>query len=86
MNDTLTTTKIIVADGSSIPYALKPSDRADCCSVEAVFRVRISDDLPTLLFCGHHFTKHEFSLKEIAQEILDESSKLITNRLVGSSN
>lgn len=86
----MTTTKlkpeVIVADGVRIPYTLKARDRSDCCSVEPLFRVKIQSDLPELLFCGHHFTKNESKLNDIAVSIVDESAKIVTNRLIGSEN
>ena len=78
--------EVTVADGVSIPYTLKARDRADCCSVEPLFRVKIRSDLPELLFCGHHFTKNEPELSNIAVSIVDESAKIVTNRLIGSEN
>ena len=75
----------IIADGKTTPYELLSKDRSDCCGVEALVSVKISDGLPRLLFCGHHFREHESSLPENA-EIRDESSKLVFNRLTGPSN
>lgn len=67
---------ITVADGKEIPFTLLPKDRADCCGVEAMYRVKISDDLPELLFCGHHFSKHKDNLP-FSSAIVDESAKLL---------
>jgi hypothetical protein len=39
-----------------------------------------------LLFCGHHYNKHEEKLKTYAFEIIDERSKLVQNKAVGSEN
>lgn len=86
MTTTKLTPEVIVADGVSIPYTLKARDRSDCCSVEPLFRVKIRGDLPELLFCGHHFTKNEPELSNIAVSIVDESDKIVTNRLIGSEN
>ena len=86
MTTTKPTIEVIVADGSSIPYTLKARDRSDCCSVEPLFRVKVRDDLPELLFCGHHFKKNKSELKNVAVYIRDESAKIVTNRLIGSEN
>ena len=49
---------------------LTSSDRCDRCKAQAfVFVKGIQGDL---IFCGHHFTKHEEALYNWAYDILDE--------------
>lgn len=49
---------------------LNVQDRCDRCNAQAfVFAQGINGDL---LFCGHHFTKHEEALYNWAYEIIDE--------------
>lgn len=49
---------------------LNLQDRCDRCGAQAfVFAQGINGDL---LFCGHHFTKHEEALYNWAYEIIDE--------------
>lgn len=72
---TTLTPEIVVSDGSTTHYSLSPRDRSDCCWTEPLYRVTIKNDLPDLMFCGHHFRKHEEALN-IAVKIVDESSKI----------
>lgn len=45
-------------------------DRCDRCQAQAFVFVKGMDG--ELLFCGHHFTKHEEALYNWAYEIIDE--------------
>lgn len=61
-------------------------DRCDTCSAAAVFEVQNKNDLP-LLFCRHHYIKNESQLTLQGFRVtVDESPKLLPNRLVGSEN
>lgn len=63
------------ADGKSVPYTLKRSQRADCCSSSrALFKV--SFEYGDLYFCHHHYNKHKDRLMMESISILDESSAL----------
>jgi hypothetical protein len=65
-------------------YVLGPQDRCDSCSAEAL--VWVNGVAGELLFCGHHYAKHEEKLKDYAFEVIDERNKLIQNKLIGSEN
>jgi len=53
---------------------LNATDRCDACGSQAYIWVNgVSGDL---LFCRHHFLKHEDKLREYAFEIIDETHKL----------
>jgi len=65
-------------------FVLGPSNRCDSCSAEAL--VWVNGVNGELLFCGHHFNKHEEKIKNYAFEIIDERSKLVQNRSIGSEN
>jgi hypothetical protein len=65
-------------------YVLNPINRCDVCSAEAL--VLVKGVTGELLFCGHHYAKHEEALKDFAYEITDERDKLIQNKLIGSEN
>ena len=65
-------------------YVLGPKDRCDSCSAEAL--VWVNGVAGELLFCGHHYAKHEEKLKDYAFEVIDERDKLIQNKAVGSEN
>jgi len=65
-------------------YVLGPQDRCDSCSAEAL--VWVNGVAGELLFCGHHYNKHEEKLKDYAFEVVDERNKLVQNKLIGSEN
>lgn len=53
---------------------LNASDRCDACGSQAFIWVNgVNGDL---LFCRHHFMKHEEKLREYAFEIIDETWKI----------
>ena len=55
---------------------LTAHDRCDKCGAQAYVWVNgVNGDL---VFCGHHFTKHEDKLRAYAFEIVDERYKLAT--------
>jgi hypothetical protein len=51
-------------------YALKRSDRCDVCGAQAL--VEASFITGRLLFCGHHFARHEEGLRQQAFDINDQ--------------
>lgn len=53
---------------------LKVTDRCDRCKSQAF--VWINGVAGDLLFCRHHFLKHEQAIKNYAFEILDETWKI----------
>ena len=65
-------------------YVLGPQDRCDSCSAEAL--VWVNGVAGELLFCGHHYAKHEEKLKDYVFEVIDERDKLMQNKLIGSEN
>lgn len=65
-------------------YVLGPQDRCDSCSAEAL--VWVNGVAGELLFCGHHYAKHEEKLKDYAFEVIDERDKLMQNKLIGFEN
>lgn len=53
---------------------LKVADRCDRCGARAFVLVKgISGEL---MFCGHHFAKHEKALVQYAYEIIDERDNI----------
>lgn len=54
---------------------LTATDRCDRCGAQAYVRVVLNSG-GELLFCAHHMRKHGESLREIAVEIQDETSRL----------
>jgi hypothetical protein len=53
---------------------LNASDRCDRCNSQAFYWVNgVSGDL---LFCRHHFLKHEDSIRAYAFEVVDETWKI----------
>ena len=65
-------------------YILGPIDRCDSCSAEALVLVKGVNG--ELMFCNHHYNKNAKALEIFAYEIINESSKLIQNKLMGSEN
>ena len=65
-------------------YILGPKDRCDQCSAEAL--VLVKGVLGELMFCAHHYNQNESALATFAYETIDERSKLIQNKLIGSEN
>lgn len=53
---------------------LLATDKCDRCLAQAYVRVFINSG--ELLFCGHHYAKHEASLKPIAIKISDQRYRL----------
>ena len=65
-------------------YILKAIDRCDKCNAEAL--VLVKGVTGELMFCGHHYNKHEKALQKFSYEIIDERDKLVQNKLIGSEN
>jgi hypothetical protein len=80
----MTTEEVEVKEENKKSYLLGPQDRCDSCQAEAL--VWVNGVVGDLLFCGHHFYKHEDKLREYAFEIVDEREKLVQNKLIGSAN
>ena len=57
------------------PTTLTASDRCDRCGAQAFIRARLSSD-QDLLFCAHHGREHLDKLREIADEVIDETDRL----------
>lgn len=55
---------------------LTNADRCDQCQAQALVWVKMPNSENGLLYCAHHFNKHEDKLREIAVEIADERYKL----------
>jgi len=56
--------------------ALSATDRCDRCSAQAFVRVVLPGGTD-LLFCAHHWTRHEAVLRPQAVEIVDETHRLV---------
>ena len=55
--------------------ALSATDRCDRCQAQAYVRVVLPGG-SDLLFCGHHWSRHEDALRPQAEHILDETHRL----------
>ena len=55
--------------------ALSATDRCDRCNAQAYVRVVLPGGTD-LLFCGHHWSRHEDVLRPQAVEIVDETHRL----------
>lgn len=55
-------------------YVLNAKDRCDACNAQALVWVNmLAGDL---LFCSHHYNKHESALAPLAIEVVDEREKI----------
>jgi hypothetical protein len=61
---------------------LNLQDRCDSCNVQAFVLVKLLTG--ELMFCGHHYNKHQDKLNSQAYEIVDERSYI--NEKSESSN
>ncbi len=55
--------------------SLTAQDRCDRCQAQAYVRVVLTGG-SDLLFCGHHWSRHEDALRPQAQEVVDETHRL----------
>jgi len=55
--------------------ALSATDRCDRCNAQAYVRVILPGG-SDLLFCGHHWNRHESALRPQAIEVVDETHRL----------
>lgn len=56
--------------------SLSVTDRCDRCNAQAYVRVVLTNG-SDLLFCGHHWTRHEDALRPQASLVIDELHKLV---------
>jgi len=56
--------------------SLSATDRCDRCNAQAYVRVVLTNG-SDLLFCGHHWTRHEDALRPQASLVIDELHKLV---------
>jgi hypothetical protein len=54
---------------------LSATDRCDRCNAQAYVRV-VLEGGGDLLFCGHHWSRHEEALRPKAQNVIDETHRL----------
>jgi len=82
----------MVADSkvqTSSEYKLKTSDRCDYCGSQAY--VLVKGVTGELMFCAHDYTSIMSSepgrqkMVDFAFEVIDETEKLIENRLIGEN-
>ena len=58
----------------TIEKVLNLSDRCDSCQAQAF--VLVKGVTGELLFCGHHYAKHEKALEAFAYEVIDERDSI----------
>lgn len=56
-------------------YQLTAHDRCDACPSQAY--VHVEFEFGDLLFCFHHWQKHQAKLMTIATNVVDEASRLL---------
>jgi hypothetical protein len=55
---------------------LQLSDRCDSCGAQAFVAVQLDGTAAELLFCGHHYRRHETALAAAGARIHDERSRI----------
>lgn len=60
---------------TALAPTLTAADRCDRCSAQAFIRARLTGG-SELLFCAHHGREHLEKLRDIAEEVIDESDRL----------
>ena len=68
-------------------YTLNATHRCDAGGEQAYVHVLLTDGLD-LMFCRHHFNQHRGALylTGLVDTIIDETERLVENRLVGTEN
>lgn len=61
-------------DGTNVPKVLTQHDRCDACRAQAYFMAIFESG--KLLFCRHHFMKHQDKIEAGAQYVIDQSTDL----------
>ena len=65
-------------------YQLTAFDRCDRCGAQAW--VKASGVNGELYFCSHHYNKHKEEIVKWSFEIIDETERLVEDKLTGSAN
>ncbi|YAL84476.1 DUF7455 domain-containing protein [Dermacoccaceae bacterium W4C1] len=60
---------------TALAPTLTSEDRCDRCGAQAFIRARLSGG-SDLLFCAHHGREHLAALKDVAEELIDETDRL----------
>lgn len=60
---------------AAVAQTLTATDRCDRCGAQAFIRARLGSG-QDLLFCAHHGREHLDKLREIAEEVIDETDRL----------
>ncbi|GAB3584726.1 DUF7455 domain-containing protein [Calidifontibacter terrae] len=60
---------------TALAPTLTAADRCDRCGAQAFIRARLAGG-SELLFCAHHGRSHLDKLREVAEEVVDESDRL----------
>jgi hypothetical protein len=62
---------------SGEPTPLLVTDRCDRCCAQAYVRAILKSG-GELLFCGHHYNENKLRLLPLLENVLDDTSKLLT--------
>jgi hypothetical protein len=65
--------------------SLSAADRCDRCGAQAYLRVELQSG-GELLFCAHHAREHGDKLRQIAANVVDETTKLTTPTVAPDSD
>ncbi|MFC6713566.1 hypothetical protein ATK17_0954 [Branchiibius hedensis] len=61
---------------TALAPTLSVADRCDRCGAQAFIRARLAGDTE-LLFCAHHGREHLPKLQAVAEEVIDETDRLV---------
>lgn len=74
----ITTSDHVTVDTTADPLRepLRLADRCDSCGAQAFVAAQIPGASSELLFCGHHFRRHESALAASGARIHDERDRI----------
>ena len=72
----MTTSLAETASPNTAAASLKVADRCDRCSAQAFVQIQNITTGHDLLFCGHHFAKHETHFSPEAWIVFDERHRI----------
>lgn len=72
-----TEVKKLETDSEELEW-MTPTERCDGCGSQAYYRVSFNSG--HLFFCRHHYLKHEEKFFDMAEDIVDESELLVSDR------
>lgn len=82
INDNSLTPLTVGAGATMFPPPLTANDRCDSCQSAAYVAVALRLGKTSLLFCAHHYNKHEAKLNELGAYVHDERYRLADSEVL----